>query len=247
MKSTVRSGDFRELRHVGKRNALSPLPSLEDRACRGRVHDNGNSPLRTDQLGGGMKTMTRRFRYAVESVPFCFPLFGCTPPRMLPDLHLQPGKAAEVYIVPQRYRGPLVVIYSDTLGIRPEARSDDRVHPSGSLRTFRIPASGFLRIRAAQPAASTTIRIVESDQHGGAVIPLISDCQSVSESPRTTELVGCLIPPFATTALHPLPFYLAALITDSANTHVVRTAAIRMVVDSVFLGRLKLPTEWLSP
>jgi hypothetical protein len=58
--------------------------------------------------------------------------------------------------------------------------------------------------------------------------------------------MSCLLPQFATGSLRPTPFYLALVVTRSRSPGTLYTLTAKLVKDSVFLGRIQFPKEWLT-
>jgi hypothetical protein len=178
-----------------------------------------------------------------------FAVDGCAVRRhsLAPSIN-EDVQQTEIYVLPANHPASVVVVYADSDGvtgvIRNGIASDADVRVE---REYRIPDSGFLRIRDDHPpeAARASIRLGAE----GKEARIWGECSSFQTKIRTAASVptGCWLPQIAPSNLHPIPFYVAAVIADSVQFPTTYMRAIQLVADSVFRGRVDIPSAWRKP
>lgn len=135
----------------------------------------------------------------------------------------------ERFVLARGYRGPLVVLYNDSTGI-----SGD---PYRASRTYRVPATGVVRIRDGNPSPSAEVDVLMSEGSGLVRIRMYGDC--FLPIPATARY-GCWLPHLATSRMRaPFPFYVSGMIGPFRDVY-AECARAMVVVDSVvFAGKLQ--------
>jgi hypothetical protein len=161
----------------------------------------------------------------------------------LPPVRANGTSQLETYILPAGYRGGIVVVYADSGGVRGEPRITGQP-PTRSIveRIYRIPVGGFIRVQDDYPPESARARFV-INSIDWEEITIWPNCSGFGDKIRGSDARqgGCWLPHIASSMVHPIPFYVAAVVTDSAHlrTHYSRT--VQLIADSVFRGRIMIP------
>jgi hypothetical protein len=154
----------------------------------------------------------------------------------------------EVYILTSDQRGSVVVIYGDSDGVTGLLRNGLSSDTSMTLeRVYRIPKSGFLRIRDEYPPEGSTASI--RPVSGLAAVRVWGECSAFEAKLRTAPyaLTGCWLPQIAPSNVHPIPFYVAAVVADSLQLQAIYARTFQLIADSVFRGRVDIPPAWRKP
>lgn len=161
-------------------------------------------------------------------------VLGCTASRtVVAPLGPHPELAAdsiswltetERYVLVSGYRGPLVVLYNDSGGTSGEVYR--------ASRTYRVPATGVLRIRDHNPSPNANVHVLIPDGRELFRVRMYEDCYLPMPWPR----YGCWLPHVATSRMPaPYPFYISGLVGPIRDVH-AECARAMVVVDSVVFG-----------
>ena len=144
--------------------------------------------------------------------------------------------AHEIFVVPERFLGGVVTLYSQAQGTSSKSVGDTVI--------YEVPSNGVVRVRASAPGPSTTTTVVIA---GAPSAPMraFQTCEEMrlKNSTRKSEVGFCWLPQMGGTAA---PDNIAFVVTDWDHIPDLYDRAMFLVDSTVFGGKNR-PLKWTEP